>query len=321
MNAIENLMRIIHFDHPERVIHSVPIYETFYYGCNHEGFAGGGHDSPVGSKWVDIWGTGWQKIHPDVMGMPVECPLSNPANLKSYTWPDPDDERICAQLYRMAGDFAGGDLLLAGHHRDTLWEKAYMLVGMENLMMYFFQEPTFVRDVLHHIMDFQLAMARHYLKIGVQFIFLGDDLGTQQGPLLGPRIVNDFLYPEYQRLFQLYRQNNVLIDFHSCGKIDSILDMFLELGVDILNPVQATANHLDALRLKTQGRMTLQGAVSSATIMEGPIQRIEKEIRQRMKQLGSEGGYICTPDQGMPYPPEHIKAFYAAVERFGKYPL
>jgi len=83
----------------------------------------------------------------------------------------------------------GHDRFLAGSHRDTLWEKAYMLVGMEALMMYFLTEPEFVRDVLHHVTDFQLGIAQHYARLGVEFVALGDDLGTQLGPLLGPRIV------------------------------------------------------------------------------------------------------------------------------------
>ena len=69
---------------------------------------------------------------------------------------------------------------------------------------------------------------------------LGDDLGTQTGSLLGPRIVREFLVPEYRRLFRLYREHGVMIGFHSCGNVDAVLETFMELGVDVLNPVQAT---------------------------------------------------------------------------------
>jgi len=95
----------------------------------------------------------------------------------------------------------------------------------------------------------------------------------------------------------------------------------MDLGVDILNPIQATANNLDELRLITQGRMTLQGGVSSATIVSGPIEVIRREVVQRMWQLGRDGGYFCAPDQGMPWPAEHIQAMNTAVEEFGQYPI
>ncbi len=321
MDQKENFLRILRFEQPERVISKLPVYRLEYFGMNHEGFDGGGDDSPVGARWTDIWGTGWHKIQPGVMGLPEVCPLAQVENLPSYAWPDADDPRLTQQVYELARAFPGGDLLLAASHRDTLWEKAYMLVGMENMMMYFLSEADFAREVLHRIMDFQLGMARHYLNQGVEMVFLGDDLGTQQGPLLGPRIVHAFLEPEYRRLFDLYRQHGVRIGFHSCGNVASVVEMLMDLGVNLLNPVQASANDLDRLRRITQGRMALRGGVNSATIMEGPQERIVAEVRQRMHQLGAQGGYVCQPDQDMPYPAAHLQAFEDAVERYGRYPL
>jgi uroporphyrinogen decarboxylase len=317
MDEVENFLRILRFQQPQRVIERLPVYGLHYFGMNHEGFAGGGDDSPVGTHWTDIWGTGWHKIQPDVMGMPEICPLAAPENLPAYAWPDPNDPRLVDPVYTLAKNFPDEDLLLAASHRDTLWEKAYMLVGMENMMVYFHSEPDFAHAVLQHIMDFQLGMARHYLELGVKMVFLGDDLGTQQGPLLGPRIVHTFLEPEYRRLFDLYRQHNVWIGFHSCGNVASVLPLFMDLGVNLLNPVQVSANDLDRLRAATQGRMALQGGVSSATLMEGPVERIEAEVRQRIWQLGRQGGYVCQPDQGMPYPKEHLQAFRDAVATYG----
>lgn len=320
MDAKENALRIIRFDRPERVAFEVPTHTLFYHGCNHEGFAGGGDDGPVGSTWGDIWGTTWRKIQAGVMGLPIGNPLAAVEDLAHYQWPDPDDERICGPLYQAAGE-APQERFLSGSHRDTLWEKAYMLVGMEGLMMYFHTEPGFVREVLHRIMDFQLGIAQHYARLGVEFVQLGDDLGTQKGPLLGPKTVNEFLVPEYRRLFQFYRERGVLIGFHSCGNVESLLDTFMDLGVDVLNPVQATANDLDRVRALTQGRMALQGGVSSATIMAGPPELIEREVRQRLWQLGREGGYFCRQDQGLPYPQEHLDALQEAIARYGQYPL
>ena len=321
MDQRENFLRILKFNHPEQVIDQMPVYELSYFGMNHEGYQGGGDDSPVGTRWMDIWGTGWLKIHPGVMGMVEATPLTTLQALASYTWPDPEDPRLVDQIYTLAGAHPGGDLLLAASHRDTLWEKAYMLVGMQAMMIDFIDEPEFARQVLHRIMDFQLGIARHYLDLGVEMVFLGDDLGSQQGPLLGPRIVERFLRPEYERLFDLYRKEKVLIGFHSCGNVASVIDMFLDLGVDLLNPVQATANDLDWLRQKTQGRMALQGGVSSPLVMEGPVKAIEDEVQRRIRQLGREGGYVCQVDQSMPFPEEHRQVFRTAVERYGKYPI
>ena len=322
MDAKENALRIIQFDLPAYVAVEPPIYLTRYQGSNHEGFEGDlGDDHPVGFKWTDIWQTRWYKIHDGTMGLPEGNPLADVKRLKQYHWPDPNDERICAKIYRMAEDFPGDDRFLAGNHRDTLWEKAYMLVGMENMMMYFHTEPRFAREVLHGIMDFQLGIARHYAELGVELVRFTDDLGTQDGPLLGPRIVNEFLVPEYRRLFDFYKERDVLIWFHSCGNVESVVQTFIDLGVDILNPVQATANDLEKIRSVSRNRMALHGGVSSTTIMAGPVERIRQEVRERIQQLAGEGGYFCSKDQGMPFPKAHIEALQDAVQEYGQYPI
>ena len=321
MDAKENAMRIIRFDRPERIATGLPTRGLAYWGCNLEPFDGVGPEGPVGTTWTTVWGYVLRKEQEGVMGFPQFHPLSRPANLRGYEWPDPDDERLVGPVYARAAEDRAADVLLACSHRETLWEKAYMLVGMEDLMTYLFTEPAFAREVFHRIMDFNLGMARHYLAVGVELAGLGDDLGTQIGPLLGPEIVAKFLVPEYRRLFDLYKAHGVLIGFHSCGRIDSALETFMDLGVDVLNPVQATANDLEKVRQATAGRMALAGAVSSATVMAGPADRIVAEARLRMWQLGRDGGYFCGPDQGLPFPPEHVEALHRAVGDFGRYPL
>ena len=322
MNDKENARQTIRFGRPERVLVDWPSHSVTYRGCNHEGYDGGGHHLPVGSRWTDIWGTVWHREHKGVMGFPRGNPLADlKGALPRYEWPDPDDERICGQIYEKAEGWDPKETFLVGSHRDTLWEKSYMLAGMENVMRAFYAQPDAVRELLRRIMDYQLGIARHYLAIGVEMVTMGDDLGTQRGPLLSPRIVDDFLVPEYRRLFDLYRGHGVLVKWHSCGHIQPFLEVFIDLGVDILNPVQATANDLDAVRRITQGRMALQGGVSSATVVRGPVDAIRAEVAQRLWQLGRDGGYFCGPDQGMPWPELHIAALHDAVREMGTYPL
>ena len=321
MNPKQNALEIIQFGEPEWIMMGAPCHWIAYHGCNHEGYFGGGHHLPVGSSWTDIWGTVWCRKHEGVMGFPVGNPLAYIIEgLQTFHWPDPDDERLCSLIYEQAASWDREKNFLIGSHRDTLWEKSYMLVGMENMMCFFLYEPQAVRELLHHIMDFQLGIARHYLSVGVEMVQLGDDLGTQNRLLLSPRIIHEYLVPEYHRLFDLYRQNNVIINFHSCGHITPLLEVFIELGVNILNPVQATANDLDEVRRITQNKMALQGGVRSSTIVSGPLEAIREEAIERMWQLGHAGGYFCCPDQGMPWPEEHYRALEQAVEQYGKYP-
>jgi uroporphyrinogen decarboxylase len=322
MNAKENALRIITFDHPERVVGGCPTHGVGYRGCNHEGYDGGGHHLPVGSVWRDIWGTEWHREHDGVMGFPRGNPLTDlPAALSHYSWPDPHDERIVRQIHEQAKGWNKEATFLCGSHRDTLWEKCYMLVGMENAMCFFHTEADAMREVLHRIMDFQMGIAEHYINAGVEMVSMSDDLGTQCGLLLSPELIRGFLVPEYERLFALYKSRKVWVNFHSCGHIEPILDVFMDLGVNILNPLQSTANDLASVRRQTAGRMALQGGIDSGLIAAGPPAAIREEVWRRIWELGRDGGYFCGPDQAMPWPEAHIQALHDAIQEFGQYPL
>lgn len=234
---------------------------------------------------------------------------------------DAPERVVTGPLARQAAAWDRESTFLCGSHRDTLWEKSYMLAGMETMMIAFHTEPEAVREVLHRITNFHLGIAEHYVEFGVEMVSMSDDLGTQQGLLLSPQTIREFLVPEYRRLFDFYKRRGVLVNFHSCGHIEPLIDLFLELGVDILNPVQATANDLDAIRRATQGRIALQGGIDSALVVSGPVEAIREEVRRRIAQLGLDGGYFCRPDQGMPWPGGHIRALEEAVDEFGSYPL
>lgn len=97
--------------------------------------------------------------------------------------------------------------------------------------------------------------------------------------------------------------------------------MLLELGVDVLNPVQATANNLTNVIRTTHGKMALSGGISTGLVMDGPVDLIREEVKRVIGILGRDGGYFCGPDQGMPFPESHIQALHEAVEEFGRYPL
>jgi len=326
MNDRENALEIIKHGNPDRITTYAPCYGVSYFGADHQGFecteTAYSHNRPVGDKWFDIWGTQWHKEHPVVMGFPKGTPLAEVSDLVGYQWPDPDDERICSKIYEQAAGFQNpAEMILSGSHRDTLWEKSYMIVGMDNMMTYFYTEPDYAREILHNIMNFQLGIAKHYEKIGVELVHLSDDMGTQSGLLLGEKIFNEFLYPEYKRLFDFYKSRDVLIMLHSCGHIEPLLESFIELGVNLLDPLQATANNLENVIEITQGRMALGGGISSSLLMSGTPAEIRQTVKKTIKLLGSKGGYFCYADQSLPFPDENRSAFNEAVIEFGKYPI
>jgi uroporphyrinogen decarboxylase len=320
MTPRENLLRVLAFDHPEYVPHWLPVHWLSYRGANHEGLDGtGGDGSPAGSRWTDIWGVGWHKELEGVMGLPEVNPLADITKVDSYPFPDPYDPRITGGLHGPLPETDREQVFLGGAHRDTLFEQAYMLAGMENLFMAFHEEPEAVRTLFRRITDFHLGLAAQYMALGVEWASLGDDLGHQLGLLFSRETLEEFFLPEYRRLFGFYEDRSVRVNFHSCGRVQDLVDVFTDLGIDVLNPVQASANDLPVLRERTHGRLTLMGGVPSHVVYEGPPERIRAEVKEKIALLGQDGGYICTPDQGLPFPEEHVRAFREAVEEFGYY--
>lgn len=317
MSKRENALRTLRFERPERITSGLPMHLITYLGCNHEGYDGVGDDSPLHTKWTDIWGIQWEKKQEGIMGYPIYHPLEEPEALKNYKWPDPNDPRICSQIYEMAKAPHDTDTFLTGSHRNLLMEKAEKLIGMENLLVYFYTEPEFVREVFHRYMDFQLGIARHYLDLGVEAVSFSEDLGTQNSLIVSVDMIKEFMLPEYERLFRLYRERGTIIEFHSCGHIEPVLELLMDLGVNVLNPIQVTANDLDRVRAVTQGRMALHGGVNSDIVVRGPKEKIIAETKQRMRQLGAQGGYFCDVDQHMAYPEGHLEALRETVERYG----
>lgn len=322
MTEKENALEIIRFGKPEKIVWHIPEYNLTYLGCNHESFDGIGDNCPAGTHWKDIWGTVWHKEHDEFMGLPEICPLDEPEKLRGYRWPDPADERIVAQTYRQREKFdPKSDVFINGRHRDTLWEKAYMLVGMENMMVYFYTEPDFAKEILHNIMDFQLGIAKLYVENGVEVVRLGDDLGGQCSLLMSREIIQEFLVPEYRRLIQFYKERGVIVEFHSCGCVQDMLDIFMDMGVDVLNPIQASANDLARIRRETDGKLCLRGGISTGLIANGTPEQIEADVRDKIALLGRNAGYFCSPDQKIPWSDENYAVFTRALEKWGRYPL
>ena len=321
MNKKDIAMEVLRFKRSDVLLDWFPSFEMSYYGANHEGYDTNGksHDVPVGTFWTDVWGVGWLKEQEGVMGFPRAHPISRPELLKSYTFPDPNDERIFAKIYKDKENYEknyADEMFLGASLRSTVWERTYKLIGMENLMEYFYTEPSFVEDVMDSVMNFQLNILDHYFAAGAVVFNCGDDLGTQNSLLLSPPVMDKFLKSRYKKVMDKIKTRDGIINFHSCGHLEPILDMFIELKIDILNPVQSTANNLENLIKITEGRLALQGGISSHALVVGTPDEIRQITRETIALLNKKGGYFCGPDQGMVFNPDNIAAMNDEIAKY-----
>ncbi|MCX7040660.1 MAG: hypothetical protein NT005_16190, partial [Spirochaetes bacterium] len=163
-------------------------------------------------------------------------------------------------------------------------------------------------------------------RMGCDVLMAGDDVGTQDRMLISPALWREFIKPRYGRLFGAYKRAkpDLKIAVHICGFIEPIIDDLIEVGVDILNPVQPLA--MDPARLKKRygDRLSFWGAVDDQKVLPlGSPADVEAEVKLRLSQLAPGGGYILCPSHNVqPTTPfENIRAFYRAAERYRSYPL
>lgn len=314
MDPLENLLRAIRFDEPEYVPRA---NEGLMGGVAYEG------NFRI-ATWTDHWGVGWETTRGDMVPFPKSNPLRELERIADFEPPDPnaliDADMGLAERVEQTRD--GGRRLVFGQQTYLLFERAWALCGMESFLAGILEAPELIRELLRKIADYNIAVFQRYAELGLDGIAFSEDLGSQRGLLLSPAHFREFLKPEYARMFAPVKQAGMMIDFHSCGCVQAILPDLVDVGVDILNPVQARANDLAEVKRLTHGRMALLGGIDTQQVlMRGTPQEVEDEVRRVLSILAPGGGFIIAPDQGMPFPPENIAAMWEAAEKWGRYPL
>ena len=275
-------------------------------------------------NWTDGWGTRWETTRDDMVPFPKGNPLRDLTQIGDYQVPDPDalfgaDETLADQ---MAAIPDREQRLVFGQQTYFVYERAWAVTGLDNFLAAFYEHPQELRELLRRIADYNIRVFERYIELGVDGVSFSEDLGTQRALMISPAHFREFLKPEYARIFKVVKDAGCLINFHSCGCVQDIVEDLIEVGVDILNPVQSRANDLHLMKEKARGKLALQGAIDTQhVLMLGTPETVEEEVKRVLSILAPGGGYIIGPDQGMPFPPENIEALWRAAERWGTYPL
>lgn len=164
--------------------------------------------------------------------------------------------------------------------------------------------------------------------MGVDIVLTGDDFGTQRGMLIYPQIWRRIFKPRYARVFRELKELNpaIKIAYHSCGSIVPIIPDLIEIGLDILNPLQPRAAGMDGkiLKKKYGDRLSFFGAIDEQKVLpfKSP-EEVKEEVRVKISDLAPGGGYILAPAHNIQpdTPLENIFAMYEAVNEHGRYPI
>jgi uroporphyrinogen decarboxylase len=165
------------------------------------------------------------------------------------------------------------------------------------------------------VMQFPLGAARKYAELGADMIWFGDDISSQQGMILSPAMWREFLKPRYSTLFAETKKAkpDVKIAYHSCGNCTAILDDLVEVGLDVLNPLQPMAINPFEIKKRYGKRLALFGGLCVQHVMpHGTPDEVRAAARKLKAECGAGGGYILAPAHHIQAdtPLGNIRAFY-----------
>lgn len=263
-------------------------------------------------------------------GQPVSHPLAGAtlAQVHDYPWPDPawmDVSQIRADAAVWGGQYA----ILAGDW-SPFWHDAIDLVGMEELMLKMVDDPPWVDALMGLMVDYYAEVSRRIFDAAagaVDVFFIGNDLGSQTGPLLGPALFGRFVLPHLRRLIDLGHDYGLKVQLHCCGGVEPLLPLLIDAGLDGFHAVQPYCGGMDLRHLKSAygDRLLFNGAIDSQTVLiEGSAELVREAVRETLAIMAPGGGYIAgaSHDYILPETPlQNVLAMFDTVHEYGSYPL
>ena len=271
-----------------------------------------------GESHVDEWGIEWTRI--DGFNQITHYPLADAsfAEIENYKFPE---NKISGLMERMDPLIAKKDEYFIGCDvSPCVFEMYWRLRGMENSMMDIIENAKMAETMMRRCAEFSLRLSKAACeRFELDWLWAGDDVGGQTGMMLSPETWREMIKPQLKPLFDLAKSKNIYAAFHSCGAIRPIIGDLVEIGLDMLNPIQCNCTGMDPFELKKEfgKELAFMGGVDTQYLLPNAtpdqIYRETLELIQGMTADG--GGYILAASHTIPpeTPDENIFAMYEAA--------
>jgi len=269
-------------------------------------------------RFRDVFGVVWDRSVDKDIGN-VEGPLLPEPTLAGYEFPNPLDKRFFEDIPEKMSGYR--DCLRVFKIGFSLYERAWTLRGMQNLLMDFLDCPGFVRELLCTIADYNIAQVIQALNYDIDAVYFGDDWGQQTGLQMGPGLWRRFIYPELKRMYAVVRGAGKYVIIHSCGKVDELFDDLIGIGLNCFNPFQPEVMDVFGLMKRYKGRLAFHGGLSTQrTLPYGSVQDVKNETVALLK-AGRGGGYVFAPSHAVEgdVPLENMLAFIEVLHNQSGY--
>ncbi len=244
----------------------------------------------------DVFGVIWDRTIDKDIGNVVGYVLPE-ATLEGYQFPDPLDERFFEDIEPAIRNHP--DMFRVFQIGFSLFERAWTMRGMENLLLDFLVSPDFVHELMTAIADYNLAQIEKALEYDIDAIYFGDDWGQQKGLIMGIDMWREFIKPQIARMYSKVRNAGKYVMIHSCGDVDELFDDLIEVGLHCFNPFQPEVMDVHNLLRVYNGRLCFHGGLSTQkTLPYGTPADVIKES-ECLLNAGSNGGYIFSPSHAV----------------------
>ena len=205
----------------------------------------------------------------------------------------------------------------------TLFENAWLLRGLETLLMDFVLNEEFAEALLDKLTEFQVENARFIASCGADVLPTGDDVGTQRGMMMSPEMWRKWFKPRMARVIAAAREekSDIHVFYHSDGDVRAVIPELIEIGVDVLNPVQPECMDPAEMKRLYGERLSFWGTIGTQTTMPfGAAGEVRRVVRERIETVGKGGGLVLAPTHVLEpdVPWENVVAFFAAIDEYGR---
>jgi uroporphyrinogen decarboxylase len=264
--------------------------------------------------YMDEFGVVWNRTKDPELGV-VDEYLVSAANVDTFVLPDPKEMArhgdAEARLKRYKDRFT------VAKFAHGLFERAWMLYGMEDLMTDMILNPGTASRLMDRITEYFLELLDCIAPIeGIDCVHYGDDWGQQRGLIMGPKLWRSFIKPRMKEIYQKAKGMGKYVYIHTCGDIQEIIPDLIEIGVDVYDPFQPEAFDIYALKRQYGADITFFGGLSlQNTLPFGTAREVAEETAHKAKTLSAGGGYICAPSHAVTrdVPAENVDAMLGVL--------